>query len=136
MQARKYKLVNPDGNPFVWSVWQENGAKVYRVKALVDIPEHNVKAGDLGGRVTSKFTLSQEGTCWIGSDAEVLGNVSVSENAFIGGTARVFCNADDCNIEISGNVKNWGTSTGLFDNPARGKRLCFEFRDYRKHEDF
>ena len=125
MQARKYKLVNPDGNPFVWSVWQENGSKVYRVKALVDIPEHNVKAGDLGGRVTSKFTLSQEGTCWIGSDAEVLGNVSVSENAFIGGTARVFCNADDCNIEISGNVKIGGRAKVTLTTPhgANGHAL-------------
>lgn len=117
MQARKYKLVNPDGNVFVWSVWQETGSKVYRIKALVDIPEHNVKAGDLGGRVTSKFTLSQEGTCWIDFHAEVLGNVSVSEDAFIGGTARVICNAADCNIEISGKAKISGRSKVTLKTP-------------------
>ena len=125
MQARKYKLVNPDGNPFVWSVWQENGAKVYRLKALRDIPEHNVKAGDLGGRVTSNFTLSQEGSCWIDVNAQVLGNVSVSENAFIGGTARVMCNASDCNLEISGNAKIWGQAKVRLTTPhgAEGHAL-------------
>jgi carbonic anhydrase/acetyltransferase-like protein (isoleucine patch superfamily) len=125
MQARKYKLVNPDGNPFVWSVWQETGAKVYRLKALVNIPEHGVKEGDLGGRVTSKFTLSQEGICWIDFHAEVLGNVSVSEDAFIGGTARVICNAADCNIEISGKAKISGRSKVTLTTPhgAEGQAL-------------
>jgi hypothetical protein len=45
--------------------------RMYRIKALRDIPAHNVKAGDLGGWVNRRNILSHEGDCWIGDEAKV-----------------------------------------------------------------
>ena len=59
--------------------------RFYQVKALRNIPEHNVKAGDLGGFVTHKNTLSHEGSCWIGGEAQTVGtHIRIIEDAFIG----------------------------------------------------
>ena len=37
----------------------------YRIRALRDIPQQNVKAGDLGGYVEGEHNLSQDGDAWI-----------------------------------------------------------------------
>lgn len=99
---------------------------LYRIKALIDIPLHNVKAGDLGGYVENEYVLSHEGSCWVGGDAvavhpanrnypedfSVRHDALVTDNAFVravirsnakvSGNAKVFVElASDC--EISGN---------------------------------
>jgi carbonic anhydrase/acetyltransferase-like protein (isoleucine patch superfamily) len=86
MKNAKYKLVCA-GRMKIHRT--DDKASFYRLKALRDIPEHNVKAGDLGGYVTKKNNLSQAGPCWIGGEAQVIGNVKVSERAYIGGQAVV-----------------------------------------------
>lgn len=42
------------------------GVTLFRIKATVEIPKHNVKVGDLGG--------------WVSGDAEVYGNTKVYTN--------------------------------------------------------
>lgn len=67
--------------------------KFYRIEAIRDIPRHNVKAGELGGLVSSALTLSQEGDCWIGKESvvqssskmEAKGISSVQGNALVSG---------------------------------------------------
>lgn len=86
MTDAKYKLIRAGRMKIHRS---NDTAKLYRLKALRDIPEHNVKAGDLGGFVTSKKNLSQEGSCWIGGEAQVISDVQVSQRAYIGGQAVV-----------------------------------------------
>lgn len=88
----------------------------YQIKALIDIPRHGVKAGDLGGQVQGEHNLSQEGDCWIkeGSalrdDARVEGNAIIQNNSIIGDNARVSGDAvvDNCSVMwysvISGNA--------------------------------
>lgn len=106
MASRKYKLVRSGFMGLTDKVvWGKDNIPVYQIKALRDIPKMNVKKGDLGGFVTSKFTLSQEGDCWIGENADVLGNVSVIENAYIGGNANVYCHLDDSVLTIGGNAE-------------------------------
>ena len=56
---------------------------VYRVIAVIDIPRHGVKAGDMGGYVDHKKVLSQKGDCWIGDNAMVLDKSSVIDDAII-----------------------------------------------------
>lgn len=63
--------------------------RYFQLIALRDIPEHGVTAGDFGGYVSDKNTLSHDGTCWIGEEAEVVGKVSVQDDAYIGGTVSV-----------------------------------------------
>lgn len=63
--------------------------RVYRLKALRDIPEHGVKKDDLGGLVTNRDLLNHKGSCWIGYGAEVFGSVYISEDVYIGDNATV-----------------------------------------------
>lgn len=60
-----------------------------RIKALVDIPRHGVKKGQLGGLVAGEFNLSQTGDAWIGKDAIVSDSALVSDDALVAGQARV-----------------------------------------------
>lgn len=52
---------------------------LYRVRALKDFSD--VKAGDLGGFVSSENNLSQEGECWLYDDAVACWNVVVCDDA-------------------------------------------------------
>ena len=56
---------------------------VYRVIALIDIPRHGVKAGEIGGYVDHKKVLSQKGDCWIGNEAFALDKSSVTGDAVV-----------------------------------------------------
>lgn len=51
------------------------GRIVYRVRALVDLPHHNVKAGDLGGFVEGEHNLRDE--AWVADNATVCDNAAL-----------------------------------------------------------
>lgn len=65
----------------------------FQIEALIDIPSKNVKAGDLGGWISSEKNLSHDGTCWVSDDALVIENAIVSEDAHIQKHAMVGGNA-------------------------------------------
>lgn len=79
--------------------------KLFRLKALRDIPEHGVKAGDLGGYVSNDYTLSHGGSCWIADNAQVIQDVKVRENAYVGGNAVVVNPSPHCIILLEGNCR-------------------------------
>jgi hypothetical protein len=54
----KYELVHDDTIEY-------DGHKLTRIRAIRDIKQHNVRAGDLGGYVLGDLSLSQEGDHWI-----------------------------------------------------------------------
>lgn len=108
-KVRKYELLpaeeitDPDGNTY----------PMHRIRALIDIPEHGVNAGDLGGYVYGEYVLSHEGSCWVGGDAlavsymryqdqTIIDDASVTGNAFVtqrvSGNARISGNA---NVQVS-----------------------------------
>lgn len=63
---------------------KEIGGKIlHRIRALIDIPLHDVKAGDLGGWIEAERNLSQEGSAWVADEAWVTGS------AWVTGKARV-----------------------------------------------
>lgn len=90
--------------------------KFYQIRALRDIPMHNVKAGDLGGFVTWEDSLSHEGSCWIGEKAQVIGKVTVSGDAYIGDRAiihrmyNVWDNYNPGTLEVKGNARIFGNA--------------------------
>lgn len=67
--AKKYKLLPKKLVKFTDPSGNEIERKMHRIKALRDIPLHNVKSGDLGGWVNTKHTLSQSGESWVGGEA-------------------------------------------------------------------
>jgi carbonic anhydrase/acetyltransferase-like protein (isoleucine patch superfamily) len=84
---------------------------LHRVKALVDIPRHGVKAGDIGGYVSNKHILSQFGECWIGRQAIVWGNTKIEGNALVSDTATLFSESDELQLFVTGNAKIDGHSS-------------------------
>lgn len=115
MENQKYKLVRSRFPFSDYLSWDGEHFTVYRIKALRDIPEHNVKKGDLGGFVSNKFNLSQTDSCWIASNAKVVGNVFITENAHIDNSAVVICPHEDYFIEISGDVSIRHSAMVSFD---------------------
>lgn len=63
---------------------RENELKtVYQIQALVDIPIHKVKKGDLGGWVEFESNLSHDGDCWIKSGVGLFDEVRVSGDVLL-----------------------------------------------------
>lgn len=60
-----------------------------RIKALVDIPRHGVKKGQLGGLVAGEFNLSQTGDAWIDKGAIVSDSALVTDDAMVADQARI-----------------------------------------------
>lgn len=79
---------------------------VYKIVALKDFGK--VKAGDVGGFVSSYSNLSQSGNCWISQSSSVVGGASVRDDAIIRngsvieGNARIEGNATVNASRISG----------------------------------
>lgn len=82
----KYEIVKDD---YV----EECGERMYRIRALRDIPRHNVKAGDLGGYIQRYENLSQTGDAWVADNAIVANSALVSDDALVCDTAQVIQNA-------------------------------------------
>lgn len=81
----KYELL-PEPVPY-------GSRKLYRIRALVDIPRWGVEKGDLGGFVESEGNLSQTGDAWIAGNARVLDQAMVADNVLVSESALVFGHA-------------------------------------------
>ena len=106
---RKYELVRDQ------QIFEDN-ATLYRIRALKSFG--NVKAGALGGYVSSERNLSQGGDCWVADDAHVYGDAYVSANAQVSDNACVFANA-----KVSGDARVFGMAriydaAQVFDNAS------------------
>jgi carbonic anhydrase/acetyltransferase-like protein (isoleucine patch superfamily) len=111
MMGRKYKLLKGEliTDPCVLS----RELKVYRIKALRDIPAHKVRKGDIGGYVTDKMTLSHQGECWIADNAIVHG-AAVSGDALVSGNAIIYA-GDETTSETNKRLSS------IIANEWRGK---------------
>jgi hypothetical protein len=82
-----------------------------RIRALRDIPLHNVKKGDLGGFLESENNLHHDGDYWVGGNAIVYGNANISGDAFVSGNAIIAENARVlCKACVYGNAKIFGNA--------------------------
>lgn len=110
-KKKKYRLlpkeavVTPDGEIH----------EVRRVQALIDIPLHNVKAGDIGGYVSTRKNLSHEGSSWVGGNAIVLNKEDIKtiviDDALVTDDAVVYgAYADD--VRITGKAQLIGNFEG------------------------
>ena len=88
--------------------------KMYRIRAVRDIPEHGVKKGDFGGWVENEAILSHTTSSWIFDDAKVCENSYVIDNATVRHYAKVYGNSAIC-----GNSKIEHDSS-VFDSHVNG----------------
>lgn len=90
------------------------GRRQKRVKALRDFG--NVKAGSLGGIVSSERNLSQNGNCWISYDSKVLeyalvaDDAQILEGSTIKGNALILGKSVIINSNVSGRTMVNGES--------------------------
>lgn len=86
-KQKKYKLI-PEGDCF-------------RIQALIDIPEYQVRRGDLGGIIDREYNLPQDRKGWVSKESRVQGDAIVYD-AFVSGKSLV---ADSARV-ISGIIEN------------------------------
>lgn len=109
-QLQLQKTVRIKKYEFTGKIEVYYGNVLHRIRALIDIPLHNVKAGDLGGWVQWEDNLSNDpnDSSWVANEGRVYGNTIVSENALVD-NATVCCRS-----RVSGNaiISEWSTVTG------------------------
>lgn len=101
MNSKKYEFCKSEAKAI-------NGRTLFRIRALVDIHLHRVKAGDYGGFLEKEENLSHEGNAWVAGDSAVYGSGMISRNALVSGKA-VVSNSDvygDVTIEASAQVSH------------------------------
>lgn len=105
---KKYEIIDENTRLF--------GIFGHRIRALKDFSD--VKAGDIGGFVSSEDNLSHEGDCWIYDNAMALQNSRVDQNAKLKNYSRAYDNA-----VISGNAE--------LHNYAEAYKNCYVFDDVK-----
>ena len=89
--------------------------ELFRIQALVDIPAHGVKAGDLGGYVERERCLSHRGDSWVGGDARVFSQARVRDDALVTDNARVAYRAvveDGAKVGGNSRISQWASVGG------------------------
>ena len=69
------------------------GSILRRIRALVNMPQYGVQAGDFGGYVEHEENLPQKSHAWIFHDAQVYGKAKVFDYAQVCNKAKVFGDA-------------------------------------------
>lgn len=82
MTIKKYEFYKSEAKSI-------KGRTLFRIRALVDIHLHRVKAGDFGGFIEKEENLSHEGNAWVAGGSAVYGSGMISRNALIAGEAIV-----------------------------------------------
>lgn len=89
--------------------------ELFRIQALVDIPAHGVKAGDIGGYVERERCLSHRGDSWVGGDARVFSQARVRDDALVTDNARIAYRAvveDGAKVGGHSNISQWASVGG------------------------
>lgn len=95
--TRKYELVPSD------QIEKSEGVILSRIIALLDIPKHHIKAGDMGGYVQSVDNLAQDGDCWIRDSAIAYEDARISGDAILCDHSIAGCAA-----QVSGDARMFG----------------------------
>lgn len=82
-----------------------DGTKVYRIKALVNIPYHGVKAGELGGFIENEKNLSHQGSAWVMPNCHVFGKSEVLNDVIVKNGAEIQDSHLSDDMVVSGVVK-------------------------------
>lgn len=110
--AKKYELTEE----FLHS---SNGTRMFRIKALVNIPYHGVKRGELGGFIESVNNLSQQGNAWVMPNCHVFGDSEISGDVIVKNGAEIQDSHLSYDIVVSGIVK-------IKDSHLTGNRFRIE----------
>ncbi|WP_218078333.1 hypothetical protein [Escherichia coli] len=119
----KYEIVRDD-------YIGDGDARLYRIRALRDIPRYGVKAGDVGGFIARYENLSQTDDAWVTDRAWVFDDAHVSGDAVVRDAARVSGNARVGGaVTVTGNARVCenaliGGDAVIFGNAVVSGRAC------------
>jgi carbonic anhydrase/acetyltransferase-like protein (isoleucine patch superfamily) len=120
---KKYKLTG--------ETKEIGGVTLHRIRALIDIPEHDVKAGDLGGWIEAERNLSQKGAAWVADSALVTGAALVTDDARVMDSARVTgLSLVAGNACVMGNARVMGTARVTDSARVTDEALVTDSADY------
>jgi carbonic anhydrase/acetyltransferase-like protein (isoleucine patch superfamily) len=105
---KKYKLISQGLMPIRNDKIADK--KMYQLQALRDIPKYGVKTGDLGGFVSNDQILSHDGSCWVADDAQVVGYVDISDDAYISEKSLVINIHPNRAIYVEDEAKIYGSA--------------------------
>lgn len=110
-----------------YSIERERGTNHYRITALIDMPEHGVRKGQVGGLIESDFNLPQGGTGWIDKTSSVFGKSQVkkgliSKSSTLSGNVVIDSGEIESSL-IKGSVKVVGHTI------IKGSSLKFQSND-------
>ncbi len=92
------------------------GVVVHRIRALRDMPEIGVKAGQFGGYIEEEGNLSQRGNCWVHDGAVVYNGGEVCGDAQVRGSAVINGGTIGSNAEVSDRAYVLDTDVGIDAN--------------------
>lgn len=101
---------------FTGETLEYSGKFLNRIRSLIDIPEHNVKIGDLGGWVEDRFSLAQVDASWVADESKVLdkgrviGNALIENNSVVKDNGKVQHNAKISQTAIKNNGAVFGNA--------------------------
>lgn len=93
--------------------------KLFRIKALVDIPYHGVKRGELGGFIEKEENLCHLGNAWVMPNSYILGDSLISDDVIVKNGAEIQDSHLSLDIVVSGMVK-------IKDSHLTGRRFRIE----------
>ena len=99
----------------------------FRIMAAEDCEALNIKSGDLGGFISKKENLSEEGNAWVFGDSAVLGDSVVSGDAIIKDNAVI----NNVIVGLDSSISNVTISDAVFSNKVRvyGKKNSIVISD-------
>ena len=116
---------------FTGEVKNIGGKILHRICAVRDIPEHNVKAGDLGGWIEAERNLSQKGAAWVADSALVMDSARVTGKARVMDSARVTGKALVMGSAwVTGSARVMGEALVMDSARVTGKALVTDSADY------
>jgi acyl-[acyl carrier protein]--UDP-N-acetylglucosamine O-acyltransferase len=120
---RKYEFTGEIKN-FRRLQYYKKTSVLHQIVATEDIPQHNVKKGDIGGWIEKYDNLKDN--AWVGDNAMVLDNACVYDNArviqkaYVSGNAQVYGNARVYgNAEVGEDARVYG-DVYVYDNALIG----------------
>lgn len=104
--------------------------KLYRIRALKDIPIYGVKAGDLGGYIQSEKNLCHMDDCWVEGKAFVYQEARIVEDAYVRGNNGRVSIGNGAIIESNARIDPKGSrSCFILDPVTIGKNALLRGND-------
>lgn len=115
LKIKKFKMTQ---NEKIYKL-EDGFVSLFQIQALVDIPMHGVKAGDLGGFIQEEKLLSHKGNAWVKDGARLAGKSFIEGDVLIEKYGIVESSELSDGVTVSGYAR-------IIDSYVRGDNVRIE----------